>query len=108
MSHILTVEEAAVRLTELIAELQPGDEITLTSREKPVAKIVPEKQPIHRRAGACKGMMTIVREDDSPITSDVAWKAEMRKLLSEIGAGGGEVHVEAYPRKPMRDPWGDA
>ena len=65
MSHTLTIEEAASRLAELVSELQPGDEITLTSREKPVAKIVPEKPPIRRRAGACKGMLTIVREDNS-------------------------------------------
>jgi len=65
MSHVLTVEEAAVRLAELVSELKPGDEITLMSQEKPVAKIVPEKLPIRRRAGACKGMLTIVREDDS-------------------------------------------
>jgi hypothetical protein len=34
---------------------------------------------------------------------DAAWKAEMRKLLD----GMGEVHVEEYPRTPMRDPWED-
>ena len=118
MSYILTVEEAAVRLAELVSELQPGDEITLMSREKPVAKIVPEKLPIRRQAGACKGMMTIICEDDSHldttvavaslpplITSDTAWKAQMRKLLL---SEPGEVHVEAYPRNPMRDPWSDA
>ena len=65
MSYTLTVEEAAARLAELVSELQPGDEITLTSREKPVAKIVPEELPIRRRAGACKGMLTVIREDDS-------------------------------------------
>ena len=65
MSHILTVEEAAARLAEIVSDLQPGDEITLMSQEKPVAKIVPEKLPTRRRAGACKDMLTIVREDDS-------------------------------------------
>jgi len=65
MSYTLTIAEAAARLEELVSELQPGDEITLTSREKPVAKIVSESPPVRRRAGACKGMLTIVREDDS-------------------------------------------
>jgi len=48
--------------------------------------------------------VTVSVTSSPPITSDAAWKARMRKLLSEIG----NVHVEAYPRKPMRDPWGDA
>ena len=65
MSHTLTVEDAAARLAELVSELKPGDEITLMSKDKPVAKIVPEKLPTRRRAGACKGMLTIIREDDS-------------------------------------------
>jgi hypothetical protein len=32
---------------------------------------------------------------------DVAWKAEMRKLLDDLG----DVHLEELPRTPLRDPW---
>ena len=37
---------------------------------------------------------------DKPI-SDEQWKKEMRELLDSMG----DIHVEAYPRTPLRDPW---
>ena len=56
MPHIFTVEEAASRLADLISILGPGDEITLTSHNRAVAKIIPQTGP-RRQAGACKGMI---------------------------------------------------
>lgn len=55
MSHTVTVEEAASRLADLVAHLNPGDEITLLAHNRPVAKIVPQPR---RRAGFAKGMIT--------------------------------------------------
>ena len=70
MTRTMPVEEAASRLVDLILALRPGDEIELTSRERPVASIVAksESKPARRGFGACKGMLTIVREDDEHLT----------------------------------------
>jgi len=64
MSHTVTIADAASRLADLISSLHPGDEITLTSENRPVAKIIPEPASQRRHAGACKGMLVINREDD--------------------------------------------
>ena len=66
MSLTLTIEQAAARLPELVESLAPGDEIVLTADDRPVAKIVPQPSPKpRRRPGACKGMLTIVEDDDA-------------------------------------------
>ena len=61
----VTIEEAQTRLPELIAALKPGEEVVLTRDDLPVARLVPvppaKPQP---RFGSCKGMLTIVAEDD--------------------------------------------
>lgn len=36
--------------------------------------------------------------------SDEQWRREMRDLLDSMG----NIHVEAYPRHPVRDPWSQA
>jgi antitoxin (DNA-binding transcriptional repressor) of toxin-antitoxin stability system len=65
MSTTVTLEEAQVRLAELIEHLAPGDEIVITRAHQPVAKLVssrPPRQP--RQPGSGKGMLTIVSDDD--------------------------------------------
>jgi antitoxin (DNA-binding transcriptional repressor) of toxin-antitoxin stability system len=67
MSHTITIEEAAGRLAELVNGLLPGDEIKLTSQDRAVARILPEPPQAQLPRcgfGACKGMLTIIREDD--------------------------------------------
>src|SRR4051812_17110799 len=65
MSSTVTLEEAQARLAELIGQLAPGDEIVITREQLPVAKLVssrPPRQP--RQPGNCKGMLTIISDDD--------------------------------------------
>jgi prevent-host-death family protein len=65
MSTTLPLEEAQARLPELIEHLAPGDEIVITQKGLPVAKLVgnrPTRKP--RQPGNCKGMLTILAEDD--------------------------------------------
>jgi antitoxin (DNA-binding transcriptional repressor) of toxin-antitoxin stability system len=64
MSVTIAIEEAVAKLAESVKALKPGDEIILTLHDQPVAKIVPcepaPKAPVQRRrAGSCKGMLTI-------------------------------------------------
>jgi antitoxin (DNA-binding transcriptional repressor) of toxin-antitoxin stability system len=66
MSHTVSVEEAQARLRELIRPLAPGEEVVIAQNEQPVVKLVgepsPQRQP--RVPGNCKGMITLLVEDD--------------------------------------------
>ncbi len=66
MTTTLAVEDIKESLTELIDRLTPGDEIVLTRDHKPVAKLVGEKSDLRkpRQPGNCKGMITLLEEDD--------------------------------------------
>lgn len=61
----LTVAEAQSQLPQLIDQLRPGEEVVITRGDKAVAKLVtpnPERStPVF---GSCKGMLTILAEDD--------------------------------------------
>ena len=57
------IDEAQTRLKDIIAHLGPDDEIVITNQDGPVARIVSarKKQPVF---GSCRGMLTIVDDDD--------------------------------------------
>jgi antitoxin (DNA-binding transcriptional repressor) of toxin-antitoxin stability system len=62
----VTLEEAQSRLSELIAQLQPGEELQITKDDHPVARLVGEsprpREP--RRPGSAVGVLTIVADDE--------------------------------------------
>ncbi len=66
MQTTMAVEDIKVSLTELLDSLSPGDEVILTRNHQPVAKLMSEapkpRQP--RQPGNCKGMITLLVEDD--------------------------------------------
>jgi prevent-host-death family protein len=68
MSTTITVDEAQAKLKELIHQMAPGEEVIITENQQPVAKLVsePPKPPRKQRPGPglCKGMITIVSDDD--------------------------------------------
>lgn len=63
---IISVEEAQAKLPDLIAQLAEGDEIVITQNQLPVARLRGEEKPQRppRKAGNCKGMLTIITDDD--------------------------------------------
>ncbi len=66
----VTLEDAQARLGELIARLQPGEEIVITSAARPVARIVGEPKPVPQpcRLGTLKGTVLYVAPDfDAPL-----------------------------------------
>jgi antitoxin (DNA-binding transcriptional repressor) of toxin-antitoxin stability system len=67
MSQIISVEQAALRLGELVHGLRPGDEIVLTEAQRPVARLLPsagtDRGP--RRPGSACGKLVIRGEDDT-------------------------------------------
>ena len=61
----ISIGEASSRLSELIDQLQPGEEIWLTRGSDTVARLVknsPQKQV--RQFGLGKGRLTILADDD--------------------------------------------
>ena len=66
MQTTMELENMQMTLPELVDHLTPGDEVILTRNHQTVAKLVSElpkkRQP--RQAGNCKGMITILVEDD--------------------------------------------
>ncbi len=62
----VTLQEAQAHLPELIQRLQPGEALIITDNEKPLARLTAETAPkrMPREPGNCKGMLTIVADDD--------------------------------------------
>jgi antitoxin (DNA-binding transcriptional repressor) of toxin-antitoxin stability system len=58
----ISVEEAQAKLSELIAQLGPGEELEITQDQRTIAKLVGQKK--QRTFGLGKGKLTIVSEDD--------------------------------------------
>ena len=61
----VTIQEAQASLPDLIHKLMPGDQVVITENNQPVAKLVasPAEKP-RPMLGRCKGMLTILAEDD--------------------------------------------
>lgn len=65
MGTSVSLDEAQGKLAELIRQLPPGEEIIITENQQPVAKLVGHPRPLERRRpGRCKGMITLLVEDD--------------------------------------------
>jgi prevent-host-death family protein len=64
----VTIEEAQNKLTELIHQLAPGEEVIITENQEPVAKLVsqlPKPRPgLRPPPGLGKGFITVVSDDD--------------------------------------------
>lgn len=65
MTKTVELNVAQATLSELIAGLRPDDEVVIVKDHKPVAKLV-ATSPVRttRKAGNCKGMITVLAEDD--------------------------------------------
>ncbi len=65
MLNTISLEEAQAKLTELVENLRPGEEIMITrtagGRQARRAG-APARKP--RQPGGCKGMITLLVEDD--------------------------------------------
>ncbi len=63
---VVTLEEAQVKLAEIIDNLVPGEELIITRDNQPVAKLVGQPQPVRkpRQPGSAKGKLVILADDD--------------------------------------------
>ena len=66
MSAVISIEEAQAHLAELIAGLQPGEELVITQNEQPVARLIAQgretRQP--RKPGSAKGKLVVLADDE--------------------------------------------
>ena len=61
----IPIKEASSRLSELIDQLQPGEEIELTRDSETIARLVKNStQKKTRQFGLGKGKLTILADDD--------------------------------------------
>ncbi len=66
----LTIDEAQGHLREVLAKMQPGEEVVLTDNGWPLAKLVRQeaKPTLRPPPGLCKGMITSIAPDfDAPL-----------------------------------------
>ena len=62
---ILTLAEAQAQLPDLIHNLSPGEEVTITENNRPVAKLIaPLAEKPRPIPGRGKGTLIILSEDD--------------------------------------------
>lgn len=66
MTTNISIEEAQDKLAEIIANLSPADEVIITDNQQPVAKLVAQRSAQRQPGtpGNCKGMITLLVEDD--------------------------------------------
>ena len=61
----VTLEEAKSQLGDLIAKVANGESVVITDDEKPIAQLVPAAPSKPKpQFGSCRGMLTILAEDD--------------------------------------------
>ena len=63
--NTVSLEEAQAHLPELLEKVAGGQEIIITRDDTPLAQILPIRKAKPRpQFGSCKGMLTIVSDDD--------------------------------------------
>jgi prevent-host-death family protein len=61
----ITIEEAQAKLSQLIDQLAPGDELVITRNARPIAQLVGlSAEKPHPVPGRGRGKLVIVSEDD--------------------------------------------
>lgn len=60
---IVELNEAKASLGELIAGLEPGHELLVVRDHQPLARVVPSVK-VRPKFGSCKGLLTIIKDDD--------------------------------------------
>jgi len=64
----ITIQEAKSKLSDLIRQLKPGDEVVITENNQPVARLIPATAQPQRKLGTLKGTVTYMATDfDAPL-----------------------------------------
>lgn len=65
------VHEAKTTLSALLRRVAAGEEITITSSGKPVARLVPARAAADRKLGRDQGLFQVPPDFDAPLPDDV-------------------------------------
>ena len=65
------VHEAKTTFSKLLRRVAAGEEITITSSGKPVARLVPARQPTRRAFGHDRGLFDVPDDFDAPLPAEV-------------------------------------
>ena len=80
MTIVKKIHQAKTELSKLVARVEAGEEVVLSRRDKPVAKIVPLDpiKPKTRGAGAWKGRFTVPDSFFDPLPEEElrAWEGD--------------------------------
>ena len=68
--QFVTVHEAKTHLSEIIARVERGEEITIKRGRDPVVRLMAIKERGRRRPGALKGQIVIKAGAFDPVTAD--------------------------------------
>jgi len=61
MKQIINIHEVKPRLSQLLQQVEAGDEIIIAWANKPIARLVAyQEKPVKRRLGEAKGMVEIM------------------------------------------------
>lgn len=71
MVKSMNLYEAKTQLSALVDEAAAGAEIVIAKAGRPMAKLVPFRQPARRRPGRAKGKTWVADNFDAPLPPDV-------------------------------------
>jgi prevent-host-death family protein len=72
MKRVFTITEAKAQFSRLLRRVAAGEEITITKRGVPVARLVPvEAKKGKRRLGSYEGKLTIPDDFDAPLPDEI-------------------------------------
>ena len=71
MGTMVDIDDAKIRLPELIERARMGEEIMIAVAGEPVARILPERLRKPRRPGSAKGSIVIHDDFDAPLPDDL-------------------------------------
>lgn len=70
MTKSVGVHEAKTQLSRLLTDVERGEEIIITSRGRPVARLAPV-QPLKREFGLDRGLLSIADDFDAPLPDEL-------------------------------------
>jgi prevent-host-death family protein len=72
MAKPINIYEAKTRLSQLVEQVEKGEEVIIARAGRPVARLVAFRQtPTARKPGRLKGRIRIGRTFDQPLPSDL-------------------------------------
>ena len=71
LAVMVSLYDAKTQLSSLVDKAAAGAEIVIAKHGKPLAKLVPFREPSRRRPGRAKGKIWMAADFDAPLPEDV-------------------------------------